>query len=492
MPTPGSRHAPDFNSKDPEELKEFLEKFEELAKSCCLIEKEKAKVVVKYVDKEMKAYWKRMEGYDKEWGKLKDVILDGYLTLSLDSGKPTVAQLVKIMKSYKKGKIEDEEELDTYCHKFWIIVSDLVEAKVIDEKWRDEYFWKGLPRKLLASCNASFESEDVPSMKDAIKAGGFVLRRAVARGGMKRLKEKKRVMESSDEESSEDDMESSGESEDERKMKKGKEKGDVRTKVVQFEEEGKGLQEKVDELTRKLLQLDVKDNEYTKAYAQLFLIDPIVTSHPFLISCGKQTRTIIYSLHIWADHVTTQKSTGMTPYYAVHGVEPLHPFDITKATFLASSITHHLSDSELLTVHARMLQKCNEDLVQIHDKVLATQYASIHEFKKKNANHIHNYDFSPGELVLVLNKKIKPDVGHKCKPQYFGPMVVVKWLHSRAYILAEVNGAISHLKFTAFHIIPYHPQSHKHLEITKFVDPKDLGRVEDNDMAGSGVVDEGN
>ncbi|KXN81049.1 hypothetical protein AN958_06171 [Leucoagaricus sp. SymC.cos] len=40
----------------------------------------------------------------------------------------------------------------------------------------------------------------------------------------------------------------------------------------------------------------------------------------------------------WADRVTTRKSTGMTPYNAVHGVEPLHPFDITEATFLASSI----------------------------------------------------------------------------------------------------------------------------------------------------------
>ncbi|KXN82049.1 hypothetical protein AN958_03267 [Leucoagaricus sp. SymC.cos] len=275
MPAPGSRHAPDFNSKDPEELKELLEEFEELAKSCSLTEKEKAKVVVKYIDKETNTYWKRMEGYDKEWEKLKNAILDGYLISSLDGRKPTVAQLVKILKSYKKGKIEDKEELDTYHHKFWIVMSDLVEAKVIDKKWRDKYFWKSLP---LASCNASFESEDVLSMKDAIKAGGFVLRRAVARGDMKRLKEKKRVMELSDEESSEDDIESSEESEDERKMKKGKEKGEVRTKVVWFEEEGKGLQEKVDKLMRKLLQLDVKDDEYAKAYAQLFLVDPIVTS----------------------------------------------------------------------------------------------------------------------------------------------------------------------------------------------------------------------
>ncbi|KXN91829.1 hypothetical protein AN958_11979 [Leucoagaricus sp. SymC.cos] len=81
---------------------------------------------------------------------------------------------------------------------------------------------------------------------------------------------------------------------------------------------------------------------------------------------------------------------------------------------------------------------------------------SIHDFEKKNINQIHDYDFSPGELILVLNKKIKPDVGCKCKPRYFSPMVVVKCLQSSAYILTEVNGAISHLKFAAFCLIPYH------------------------------------
>ncbi|KXN92431.1 hypothetical protein AN958_07990 [Leucoagaricus sp. SymC.cos] len=191
----------------------------------------------------------------------------------------------------------------------------------------------------------------------------------------------------------------------------------------------------------------------------------------------------------WADHVTTQKSTGMTLYYVVHDIEPLHPFDITKVTFLASSINHHLSNSELLTVHAQMLQKHDEDLVQIYNKVLTARYASICKFKKKNANCVHNYDFSPGELVLVLNKKIEPDIGCKCKLQYFSLMVVVRCLHSSAYILAEINGTISQLKFAAFQLISYHPHSCKCLDITKFMDPKDLGSIEDNDIAGSGVVD---
>jgi len=87
--------------------------------------------------------------------------------------------------------------------------------------------------------------------------------------------------------------------------------------------------------------------------------------------------------------------------------------------------------------------------------VLATRYVSIQDFEKINANWIYNYDFGTRELILVLNKKIEPDVGRKGKPHYFGPMVVVKCLQSSAYLLAEVNGTVSHLKFVAFQLIPY-------------------------------------
>jgi len=76
-------------------------------------------------------------------------------------------------------------------------------------------------------------------------------------------------------------------------------------------------------------------------------------------------------------------------------------------------------------------------------------------------------------------------MGRKGKPRYFRPIVVVKCLQSGAYLLAEVNGAVSRLKFTAFWLIPYQPHSRKHLEITEFVDLKDLGGVGKEEVAKS-------
>jgi len=65
-----------------------------------------------------------------------------------------------------------------------------------------------------------------------------------------------------------------------------------------------------------------------------------------------------YAPHMfWADRVTTQKSTGMTPYYAAHGVEPLHPFDITEATFLAARINSHLVSSLFVRACSRNIMR---------------------------------------------------------------------------------------------------------------------------------------
>jgi len=100
----------------------------------------------------------------------------------------------------------------------------------------------------------------------------------------------------------------------------------------------------------------------------------------------------------------------MTSFYAAHGVEPLLPFDITETTFLTAKFSKQLSTASLLAIYAHMLQKHNEDLAKIHDHMLAAHYAFTWEFKRKNINCIVNYDFKTRKLVLVLNKKIEPNV----------------------------------------------------------------------------------
>jgi len=48
--------------------------------------------------------------------------------------KTTVAKLVKLVKRSEKGRVADEEGLDIYYRKFWIIAADIVEADIINKK----------------------------------------------------------------------------------------------------------------------------------------------------------------------------------------------------------------------------------------------------------------------------------------------------------------------------------------------------------------------
>jgi len=71
MPARDSRKAPRWNGVV-EELLEFFVQFEEVAEDCKLDDAEKAKVVVRYTEKEIGRFWKSLPGYDeKDYGQLK-------------------------------------------------------------------------------------------------------------------------------------------------------------------------------------------------------------------------------------------------------------------------------------------------------------------------------------------------------------------------------------------------------------------------------------
>src|SRR6266851_5518797 len=84
----------------------------------------------------------------------------------------------------------------------------------------------------------------------------------------------------------------------------------------------------------------------------------------------------------WADRVTTCRSTGFSPFYMAHGMEPILPFDLTLATFLVPDLTEPLPTVELITTCAHQLEKQPEDLTTIHDKILTSRFTSIKQFEK--------------------------------------------------------------------------------------------------------------
>jgi transposase InsO family protein len=69
-------------------------------------------------------------------------------------------------------------------------------------------------------------------------------------------------------------------------------------------------------------------------------------------------------LAFFADRVTISRVTGFSPFYMLHGVHPVLPFDLTEATFMIQGYRKNISTSKLLALRIRQLQKRPEDLEQ--------------------------------------------------------------------------------------------------------------------------------
>ena len=160
-----------------------------------------------------------------------------------------------------------------------------------------------------------------------------------------------------------------------------------------------------------------------------------------------------------------------------HGVKPLLPFDITLATFLVPNLTKPLDTADLIATRARQLEMRDEDLDTIHDNVLKSCLASVCQFEKQYQNTILAYDFKPSDLVLVRNSGSDSHLGRKTKPCYVGPMVVIRRTPNGAYRLAELDGAVSKLRYATFRIVPYFLRSRTSIPVTRVLAHEDLVAV---------------
>ncbi|KAF9440551.1 hypothetical protein P691DRAFT_793249 [Macrolepiota fuliginosa MF-IS2] len=274
MPAPGSSCAPDFDLNHPEELRDFLEEFEEHAVACGLDTKEKSKVVVRYTDVKTKRFWKSLEGYDL-------------------GERFTANHLVKLITKLVDSDIYNENDLNAYYCDFWPIASYLVDTKKINNNDCNCYFWKGLPLEAQKAIQNHLENEDstfdcaqVLSIEKAMKVGQFMFSKEavddddedpimeiVSRRWKKGGKGRKEWVEDVSEEEQVEDS-----SEEERRRVQRKEKSgrkEVRTRAVRFEKR-KDTKDKVEELTRKLHGLDMRDASYASTYARLVMVAPIL------------------------------------------------------------------------------------------------------------------------------------------------------------------------------------------------------------------------
>ena len=82
-------------------------------------------------------------------------------------------------------------------------------------------------------------------------------------------------------------------------------------------------------------------------------------------------------------------------------------------------------------------------------------------------NRIRDSDYEPGDLVLVRNTRIEKELNRKMKLHYLGPMVVLQRTTGGSYLLAELDGAISKLRYAVFRLLSYFLRTKISVSITE-------------------------
>src|ERR1700710_2014690 len=117
----------------------------------------------------------------------------------------------------------------------------------------------------------------------------------------------------------------------------------------------------------------------------------------------------------------------------------------------------------------------------MEEKILKAKYRSAKEFEA--SHRLKDFNFAVGSLVLVQNSRVEVELNRKMKPHYLGPMIVLRRTVGGSYLLAELDGSVSRLRFKVFRLLPYHPRSRTRIPVTTVtgLEDEELDRLADGE-----------
>ena len=162
---------------------------------------------------------------------------------------------------------------------------------------------------------------------------------------------------------------------------------------------------------------------------------------------------------IWADRVTTRKSTGFSPYYLLYGRPHLFPFNLRDETWYTIKWHDVETTEELLAVRAIQIRQMRMDRRKGAKTNKDSRIQAAREYAVKNARRLISGIYRDGEFVIVALKGpgiVRGSGLAKSDDTWAGPFKINKRFKSGSYQLRELDGAIIKGSVPAGHLKPFY------------------------------------
>ena len=156
----------------------------------------------------------------------------------------------------------------------------------------------------------------------------------------------------------------------------------------------------------------------------------------------KMTGNWVSNLHLalWADRVTTKRSTVETPAYLMTGREHVLPVELCIPTWQTLPWNTVRETSDLIALRAKQFEHRDDRLREAVDRTVRLREDSKEWFDSQAS--FRAVSMTPGDLVLIRDALSDIDISRaqKLRPRWKGPFRIARITEKGTYFVEELDG----------------------------------------------------
>ena len=141
---------------------------------------------------------------------------------------------------------------------------------------------------------------------------------------------------------------------------------------------------------------------------------------------------------LWADRITTKRTTQQSPYRLLYGQDCVLPFDIEEETWLTLPWRQNLKTDELLALRGKQLLTNAWIREGAGVKLDGSRMSNKRYYDQKRS--VRSRSINTGEMVLLRDNRSTRKTEGKLKPKWMGPYIVADSPNKGVYELTELDG----------------------------------------------------